>query len=811
MECPENVNLDEVVGKWNALMKHKLAPMPKSQGIEIAEKPTVCNFTPLFDEHDIYESDGSDNGSSICFATEENHGSTVEYLDFVIPYVNHPENKSTKSMVGDQNGDKTISETAKRISLKSKRDFEFAKPPSEHSGLTKKSNTTRTRKSSRKEGKAVHSSKPLKIGMSHAPQSSDLHDNASAAATGPEVMDIAVPGRIPHVDIIHPHRVPNGTAVPSTVLDQSGMPKKNSSGFMDVLKPEDNQDIGVITPPIVSKSNSKRRSGAVVKTNRIAAKQNLSHSLRATDGLLPKESQDTDVISPHHITKKVHQERITRDRTPCPVAAPDVVHLDPHDELEELPVQQSDLERGILHVAKTTAGFLNDALGVLGLENAKKFSPIDFAVDMQTAKLQVYKIVLVSLNLLSVNIFVLLSKQGDFLLPASKCKARFQWSSTSNWCLPSIQRNGYPYEINNWKAVFERLISLEKVPEYEYASAKAVVFGINSIRDVQKEKDWDEYVKWRFLLLQTSGKKILGRMLRSRSTQHVGVPLKDRYGPLNEKNSCAIDCLLFVFPHLFWELARFDLFGCDSNGNSLALSTPGCIVFQYVFQEMFRIASGHLYRSWVHKRISSYLRVLIQDLGELYSIARNRVPRMWFPCADNEFINLHEVLAMLLPRLLGFREVITAASQVSFLVVQLTSGILSEIDTSASLAEVIHKKLCSKDLDDKIGCVVATVSFGLGETVVAEARERLLGSSHYECRGITTSVLAYIGYSTSSKKTHFIAGKLFNSKDGSEHIYIYDGLKQNGKPLASSLQNAFRFRKGKFDIDGLVAIAVRRT
>lgn len=570
--------------------------------------------------------------------------------------------------------------------------------------------------------------------------------------------------------------------------------KKNATKRVCIVLPPRSKDIDAIASVVESKDSHHQDSRKRPIPDKTASQNNANKRVRI---ILASQSEDTDAGTPvfHSKYSVTNAAEVVENETP--------------PKCNKLSIQPADLEKGILRAAKLRADALNDALDLWGGDDVGRASTNEIATDMQMSAYQSYQDVPPSLNLLSVNVYVLLSKHGDILLPASSRETRFQWSSKTEWYPPSIGRDGSPYKIDNWKAVFERLVGLEQVEDFEYASAKAIMFGVDSKREGQKKKDWDEYVKWRLILLQNSGRKILGPMLRSRSKHKVGIPLKDKYGPLNNSNSCALDCMLFIFPHLFWELSRSDLFGVDTCGNSLALTTPGSILFQYILQDLFRIVPGKYYRQWVHERISNYLRMLMQDISEIYSLERNRVPRMWFPWVENSFINLQEVLCMVLPRLFGVFDVTAAKSKLKFLSIQMNSSIISEADDSASLPELIHTRLTNRDPGGEVGCVIATIMPSLDKKHHSRMIEMIHRSSFYKCCGIAASVLAYIGYASSSKKTHFIAGKLFKSRDGKERIHIYDGLKNRARPVASSFQKAFKVNKGRFDIDGLVAVAVR--
>lgn len=71
-----------------------------------------------------------------------------------------------------------------------------------------------------------------------------------------------------------------------------------------------------------------------------------------------------------------------------------------------------------------------------------------------------------------------------------------------------------------------------------------------------------------------------------------------------------------------------------------------------------------------------------------------------------------------------------------------------------------------------------------------------------------TKVLSFIGYCTSSSKTHFFAGKLFKNKSGKERIYVYDAQKNHFKRTGSTRRKAWGYEKAKFDLDGLVGFSV---
>lgn len=90
-------------------------------------------------------------------------------------------------------------------------------------------------------------------------------------------------------------------------------------------------------------------------------------------------------------------------------------------------------------------------------------------------------------------------------------------------------------------------------------------------------RDWQKYVNYRILLLHNMAHEIIGRMLGIQNIASVGVPLKDKHGVLHRLNFSALESMLFLFPHIFWELAMLKLFGVDETGKNLALDVSGCI------------------------------------------------------------------------------------------------------------------------------------------------------------------------------------------------------------------------------------------
>lgn len=415
-----------------------------------------------------------------------------------------------------------------------------------------------------------------------------------------------------------------------------------------------------------------------------------------------------------------------------------------------------------------------------------------------------------SLSPVAFYIYVLLAKHGDSLLQVDRCRL-FTWSSKENWIFSSVQKNGSPFDVSTWKEVFEKLVYLETETLSEKCCRKLLRLKDDAIVEKEKSNDWIQYIRFRLLFLQSSGRKTLSRMLNIAAKGSEEIPVKGVYGPLNSSNSCALESLLYLFPYLFWELARLKLFGVDEDGFNLAIRTRGCALFHFELQELFHGIVGNPYRVVHHKSVSSKLRVLMQDLAELYSLKRTRVPGLWFPERENPFINLQEVMIMLLPRLLGVSTMTVSINTLQWRVVCLSEKLLSEMPPKLSIPAALHRALEVNEFVNQDGCVIGTIPLSLGKKVLTHTRQRLIRSSTITCGGVETNIIGYVGYCASSKRTHFVAGKIVRNKGGREVLYVHDGLKNYGKTSEVTPCLAFTSRKRRFDTEGLVLLATRKS
>lgn len=96
----------------------------------------------------------------------------------------------------------------------------------------------------------------------------------------------------------------------------------------------------------------------------------------------------------------------------------------------------------------------------------------------------------------------------------------------------------------------------------------------------------------------------------------------------------------------------------------------------------------------------------MQDIVELYSLKKIPGFRTWTPLGENAFINVQQVISLLLPRMLGVSSLSMTTTKMNGIATLIGPPILCGGNAAEGPAHFIHQKMYSKCKMEQFGCVV---------------------------------------------------------------------------------------------------------
>ena len=416
------------------------------------------------------------------------------------------------------------------------------------------------------------------------------------------------------------------------------------------------------------------------------------------------------------------------------------------------------------------------------------------------------------------NIFFLLSVSGNRYI-AQNSIGPSQWADSRLWYLCSMDKTGLPFDLAGdklYKAYGEMV--KRKGSCSALTSRKQNQLKVDEYRRRCMSYEWKEFGQIRFFLLQMLGRNAF----RSISIQRSGkFPLNNHRGLLWHNQSCALDSVIFLFPHILCDVGKKELHGRSATGENKTMHVPGSCIVQVLKDYKFETSTASDGRMDTNTgwelcviarieaaKVSNYMRSLFIDLYVEYTaeapdpnISEINDILMWSAFRRSTQLDLNCLLRYALPVLLNATGKTRRTSDMQYrFFTPAPVNVMGHLNSSATVGQLFHKY--SKDRG--IGAGLYIFQFPLGKTKLLQKQlVRLLkGGYAEEIEGKKYEVCGIIGYKMPMALNHFIAGRPYD-RNGKTCIYVYDGMERDGMPRGIAAEKCFRVNGGKFSVFGL--------
>ena len=443
-----------------------------------------------------------------------------------------------------------------------------------------------------------------------------------------------------------------------------------------------------------------------------------------------------------------------------------------------------------------------------------------------------------------VNVFTLIAKHGGMVSSITH-KHRGPWSCKEKWILPSIERDGFPFRhlLSDDITAFSPLMRLAEEESFEEKERLRNAIETSSLKCSFKEfldSEWQHYQQVRFEQLMLEGNVAVEAKLTERRTYFLDKLPNPCRMLLWQNNSCALDAMISILPHVAIEAAIRDIYKIEEDSQppprqndepAIYRAPVASIIGALRFCDPTVSTRDPLMAE--HVSISNWIRHLVKDMLEW----RSSQTEAWSIFQEGQsFLDIIDKMTIEFGALLGDhsdkkKSVISVKSYVVD-----KKDILVSSDSSGSLSDcgdLFFRRLIIGREYPVPSDEIPTISHNPGNGIYVLLLPNSAGRRDFQdsrikiaeilARGWNTTrkycvreneyvlmkaeVLAFVGFRAGSRRDHFISGTCFpylGNEQGT--IYVHDGLRNEGMQIPVTARDALigtTSKRSLFDTDGI--------
>lgn len=412
------------------------------------------------------------------------------------------------------------------------------------------------------------------------------------------------------------------------------------------------------------------------------------------------------------------------------------------------------------------------------------------------------------------NVYYLLARQGNRCKDLWCAKARISdWSSVEMWFLVGVYSDGFPWSVctkDNCESILIRCRSLERFPSTLIERKREDIISSSSVHTFLS-KEWNEYVSHRFQTLHSLGRFALQDYLQIYPESNGNTRGKSHQSLVWHKNSCALDSVIHIVPHLALKVTRTGLFRKDILSKNGCFHSPAATLLVALRALREPQSNVLLHSNWARHLMIDIVQMGVQKygnrpgMGTWSGFSRHND----YLCIADTLWNIQYLFGVGCERfesgdLPNFFEIPPHVQRVVF------TGIKSQlVGDKTTMASFLYH--CVGEFQDEI----VSGLFFLPITDVSSLYKDWLTSKfktswkgRYQCLESSTvwnvELLACVG-PTGQQSEHFAAAT-FHFKP-TQHVEFHDGMKHSGVAQVYTVEEVFS-NEGKFYLPGSILIFV---